>query len=70
MTTPGKHESAAQSTTWVPHPKVTAGAVASAVATLIVWGVSLAHVTVPPEVAGAITALVGFVVAYLIPADS
>ncbi len=60
---PGRHETSATRV----HPKVTATAVAGAATTLILWGLTLLGVTAPPEVAGAITTLIGVGVAYLVP---
>lgn len=50
------------------HPKVAAGALASAVSAIIVWAVS--HwVTVPAEVAVALTTLLSFGAGYLTPSS-
>jgi hypothetical protein len=40
------------------NPKVQAVGAAGAVTVIVVWGASLAHVQVPPEVASAFTLLV------------
>lgn len=51
----------------MPTTKVIAGTVAGSATILLVWGLSLAHVAVPPEVASAITVLLGSVAAYIVP---
>lgn len=66
----GKHEVADPApASWAPHPKVAIGGIAAATATILVWFASLAHVDMPPEVAGAITTVIGFVVGYFVPAE-
>lgn len=51
----------------MPDRKVVAGALAGALATIIVWAASLGGVSVPPEVAAALATILGLVAAYLIP---
>lgn len=51
----------------VPNRKVVAGALAGAATTILVWGVSLAGVSVPPEVAAAFATILGALVAYFVP---
>jgi hypothetical protein len=51
----------------MPDRKVVAGALAGALATIVVWAASLGGVAVPPEVAAALATILGLVVAYLIP---
>lgn len=51
----------------VPIQKVTYGAIAGAVTTVVVWGLSLFQINVPVEVAGALTVIVTVLVAYLTP---
>jgi len=58
---------AAPAAGWAPHPKLAAGGIAGAVTTLILWVVTLAGITAPPEVAGAITTIIGVAVAYFVP---
>lgn len=53
--------------TWVPERKVASGAFGGALAIVILWGIGLSGVDVPPEVASAITALVVAGIAYLVP---
>ncbi len=48
------------------HPKVAATGASGAVALVILWAVSYA-IVVPPEVAAAFTALVGFLGSWLAP---
>ena len=48
-----------------PTPKVQAAGAAGAVTTVLVWGVGLAGVDVPPEVAAAVTTLFAFGAAYI-----
>ena len=47
------------------HPKVAAATLAAAISVIVVWGVSLAGVTVPPEVASAFTTILAAVAGYL-----
>lgn len=47
--------------------KVGAGALAGAVTTIVVWGVGLGGVDVPPEVAAAATTVFGFAIGWLVP---
>jgi hypothetical protein len=54
----------------MPTNKVTAGGIGGALASIIVWGVSLAGVEVPPEVAAAVATVVSFALAYLVPEKS
>lgn len=42
------------------------GAGAAALVTILIWGLSAVHVTVPPEVAAAFTVIVGAGVHYLV----
>ena len=51
-----------------PAQKVTAGAVAGAVTTIVIWVLkAYAHIEVPGEIAAAITTVLTFVVAYVVP---
>lgn len=50
-----------------PTAKVTVGSLAGAVAVVLVWVASLAGLDVPPEVAAALTLIIGGVAAYLMP---
>lgn len=50
-----------------PNRKVVAGALAGALATIIVWAASLGGVEVPPEVGAALATILGFVAAYIVP---
>lgn len=50
-----------------PIQKVTYGAIAGAITTVVVWGLSLFKINVPVEVAGALTLIVTVLVAYLTP---
>lgn len=54
MTTPAK-----------PHPRVQAAGAAGAASIVLVWAVSQAGVTMPAEVASAVTTLLSFAAAYL-----
>lgn len=47
-------------------PKVTAATIAAAVVTLIVWGASLAGVTIPVEAQGALTTLLVFAAGFAV----
>lgn len=47
-------------------PKVTAATLAAALVTLIVWGASLAGVTIPVEAQGAITTILVAIAGYLV----
>jgi len=49
-----------------PTTKVAAGGVAGALTVLVVWILGLLHVTVPPEVASALTVIISFISSYLI----
>jgi putative flippase GtrA len=49
-----------------PTTKVAAGGVAGALAVLVVWILGLLHVTVPPEVASALTVVTSFITSYLV----
>lgn len=51
----------------MPTSKVIAGGAAGAATIVLIWGLSLAHIAVPPEVASAITVLIGTGTAYLMP---
>ena len=46
------------------HPKVAAGGAASAATIVLVWTLQQTGVTVPPEVASALTTLIGFAAGY------
>lgn len=51
---------------WKPVPKVTAAALGGAVATLLVWATNaVSGISVPPEAAAALTALVAFAFGYI-----
>jgi hypothetical protein len=52
------------------NPKVQAAGLAGAVTVVLVWAASLANVTVPPEVASAVTTLVAVGAGYLRPAGA
>jgi hypothetical protein len=54
----------------MPNTKVGAGGIGGALASIIVWGVSLAGVDVPAEVAAAFATVVSFAVGYLVPEKS
>ena len=47
-------------------PKVTAATIAAAIVTLIVWGASLAGVTIPVEAQGALTTLLVFAAGFAV----
>ena len=49
-----------------PQRKVGAAGLAGAVSVLAVWGLSLAGITAPPEVAAAFTAVLTFAAGYLV----
>lgn len=49
-----------------PTRKVTATAIGGALATVIVWALSLAHVDVPAEVAAAMATLCAFAAGYIV----
>jgi putative flippase GtrA len=49
-----------------PTTKVAAGGVAGALTVLVVWILGLFHVTVPPEVASALTVMISFISSYLV----
>lgn len=51
----------------MPTSKVIAGGAAGAATIVLIWGLSLAQIAVPPEVASAITVLIGSGAAYLTP---
>ena len=51
-----------------PDRKVAAGGIAGALSIILVWGVGYADIVVPPEVASAVTVIIGFAVSYLVPA--
>jgi hypothetical protein len=53
-----------------PTNKVTAAAGAAAVTTLTVWGLTMAGVSVPGEVQGAITTLLVLAAGYFVPDGS
>lgn len=52
------------------NPKVTAAVLAAAVTTLIAWLLTLAGITLPNEVQGAITTILVFVAGYMTSADA
>lgn len=54
-------------TDWKPYDKVAAGGVAGAATIVLVWLLGLAGVDMPPEVASAATALLGWLAAYWLP---
>jgi hypothetical protein len=49
------------------NPKLLGGGVAAAVTTVVVWVLRLNGLTTPPEVATALTVLIGAVAGYMIP---
>jgi putative flippase GtrA len=49
-----------------PTTKVAAGGAAGALTVLVVWILGLYHVSVPPEVASAITVLISFITSYFV----
>ena len=51
----------------LPEKKVTAAALAGAVATILVWILHLTGIDIPPEVAAAITTILAAVAGYLAP---
>lgn len=51
--------------TRTPHPKVAAGGVAGAAVTVVIYVLSLVGVTMPGEVAAAVTTLATFGAAYV-----
>ena len=53
------------SPTLQPQPKVVAGGIGGSVAIVLVWALGQAGVNMPPEVAAAVSAILGFVAAYL-----
>ena len=55
---------------WKPQPKVAAGTIAGAAATVVVWVLTAAGVEVPDAVATAIGALATAGLAYLVPQQS
>ncbi len=48
-------------------PKAASAGVAGAFTIILVWIIGLFHVTVPPEIASAITTIISFLAAYLAP---
>jgi hypothetical protein len=50
-----------------PQRKVAVGAASGAAVTVLAWGVGLAGVEVPVEVAGSLIVLVSFIASYFIP---
>jgi putative flippase GtrA len=64
MTDIGRHEA---KPSLAPSRKVTSGALSGAMATIILWIIDTVGIEVPQAVAGAITVIVGFVIAYLVP---
>lgn len=53
-------------TSMAPTTKVAAGGVAGALTILVVWILGLLHVTVPPEVASALTVVISFATSYIV----
>lgn len=53
-----------------PVRKVSAGGIAASLSIVLVFVLGSLGVDVPPEVASAITAIIGFVAAYLTPANA
>jgi hypothetical protein len=51
----------------VPEKKVTAAALAGAIATILVWILHVAGVDIPPEVSAALTTVLAAVAGYLAP---
>jgi hypothetical protein len=51
----------------VPEKKVTAAAVAGAIATILVWILHVAGVDMPPEVSAALTTVLAAVAGYMAP---
>lgn len=47
--------------------KVAAGGLAGVIVTILVWILSLWHINLPGDVAAAITVVISFIVAYLVP---
>lgn len=47
------------------HPKVAAGGLAGAATVILVWVASLAGLSVPPEVASAVTTILSFAAGFL-----
>ena len=57
-----------QSNSAKPVQKVTAGLLAGAITTILVYAISmLAQVEIPPTVAAAITTLITFLISYMVP---
>lgn len=54
----------------VPTNKVAGAGLAGAVSIVIVWALGMTGVDVPPEVASAITTILAFGTAYLIPENA
>lgn len=52
------------------HPKVAGGSLAGALALIIVWGLSLAHVAVPTEVGMAFTLVLAFAGGWAAPSKA
>ena len=52
------------------NPKVTAAVLAAAVTTIIAWLLTLAGITLPNEVQGAITSILVFAAGYMTPAST
>jgi hypothetical protein len=51
-----------------PVQKVTAGLLAGAITTILVYVVSIAvDVEIPPTIAAAVTTLIGFLISYVVP---
>ena len=46
-------------------PKIKAASLAGALSAMLVWGLTYAGVTLPPEVASAVTTLLAFAAGYL-----
>jgi hypothetical protein len=69
---PGHHERAEPAeptTSLLPQRKVSSGALSGAVATVILWAISLTGIDVPAVVAAAIATVVVTAVAYLVPGE-
>jgi hypothetical protein len=50
-----------------PSRKTGSGALAGALSVVVVWGIGLTGISIPPEIASAFTVLCHFVVAWLVP---
>ena len=66
-----KPQAATRSASAKPVRKVAAGTLAAALTTIIVWMLqAIFAIKIPPEVAAALTTVVGFAIAYLTPPGS